>query len=174
MMLCLHAGRGIAFGLFVLTAIPAVSFSELSPVPPEVPADSLAAPEKNRTKPFYEGFPELSESRAYKQYQRRQKSDLSKLLFLIDRFAQSKVEIIYDGFHFPSAQAAGMARWFLSRNYNKQTPEEWIYQWCNTTVPRGKLILVKLPDGSTELGREVLLSELAALKELEELEQPLT
>lgn len=114
-----------------------------------------------------EGFQRLEESAAYRQYLHRPQNDLSKLIFLIDRFAQARVEIIYDGFHFPAPQAAGVARWFLARNYKKQTPEEWIYQWCNQTVPRGNLVLVKMPDGSVELGRQVLLDELAALERLQ-------
>ena len=144
-------------GLIMMT-VPASG--ALSAQPAVATPLSTAAPKKSN---LYDGFQPLTESSAYRQYQRRPKNDLSKLLFLIDRFAQSKVEIIYDGFHFQAAQAAGMARWFLSRNYNKQTAEEWVLQWCNTTVPRGKIILVKLPDGSTELGREVLLGELEAL-----------
>lgn len=131
------------------------------------PAAVELIPPVPRKANLYAGFQSLANSAAYRQYQHRPKSDLSKLLFLIDRFAQAKVEIIYDGFHFKTTQVVGMVRFFLSRNYNKQTPEQWIYQWCNTTVPRGKIILVKLPDGSTQLGREVLFGELAALEELE-------
>ncbi|MBP9866087.1 MAG: hypothetical protein KBC91_06770 [Candidatus Omnitrophica bacterium] len=152
---------GVAAGLMLIALnVPGAWGEPAAIVSPAV----AAAPKKTI---LYEGFQPLAESMAYRQYQRRTKSDLSRLVFLIDRFAQSKVEIIYDGFHFPASQAAGVARWFLSRNYKKQTPEQWIYQWCNTTVPRGKIILVKLPDGSTELGREVLLGELAALEAVE-------
>ncbi len=134
---------------------------------PAVLADTPAAEPDSKKGNLYEGFQPLEQSMAYRQYQRRAKNNLSKLLFLIDRFAQSKVEIIYDGFHFPAPQAAGVARWFLARNYKQQSPKEWIYQWCNTTIPRGKLILVKLPDSSIELGREVLLGELSALERVE-------
>ena len=153
---------GMIMGLMLIGPhLPGAWSAELAAVP------SMPPPSVSQKTNLYDGFQPLGESMAYRQYQRRPKNELSKLLFLIDRFAQSKVEIIYDGFHFPAAKAAGMARWFLSRNYKKQTAEEWIFQWCNTTVPRGKIILVKLPDGSTELGREVLLGELAALERLE-------
>lgn len=154
---------GSIAGLSVLAADLAGAWAAAAQPAALNPTAAPAAARQN----LYDGFQPLAESMAYQQYQRRPKTDLSKLLFLIDRFGQSKVEIIYDGFHFPAAKAAGMARWFLSRNYKKQTPEAWIFQWCNTTVPRGKIILVKLPDGSTELGREVLLGELAALERLE-------
>jgi len=160
---CTLSPRSILLSfIFLMTGAAMNSPAGWCAEPTEV-KPALAATRKTN---LYEGFQPLAESVAYKQYQRRPKSDLSKLLFLIDRFGQSKVEIVYDGFHFPAAQAAGVARWFLSRNYKKQTPEQWIFQWCNTTVPRGKIILVKLPDGSTELGREVLLGELSALEQL--------
>ena len=117
--------------------------------------------------PLYAGFPALETSEAFKQYQLRPKSDLSKLVYLIDRFAQSKVEIIYEGLHVPAPPAAAVAKWFLARNYKKQTPSQWIYQWCNTTIPNSRLILVKLPDGKTVPGRTVLFNELAALEAAE-------
>lgn len=110
------------------------------------------------------GFIALKDSSAYQQYQRRPKSDLSRLLYLIERFGQSEIEVIYEGFHLPAAKAAPIARWFLGRNYRRETPAEWIYKWCNKTVPNGELILVKFPDGTVRLGREVLFEELAVLE----------
>src|SRR5437868_6872523 len=54
-------------------------------------------------KPLPPGFVPLKDSVAFQQYQRRPKSDLSKLLFLIDRFSQTDIEIIYEGFHLQAA-----------------------------------------------------------------------
>ena len=128
---------------------------------------SAWAAEKTAPRLLYPGFPPLEKTEAFKQYQLRPKGDLSKLVYLIDRFAQSDIEIIYEGLHVPSRPAAAVAKWFLSRNYKKQTPGEWIYQWCNRTIPNGRLVLVKLPDGSTLPGRDVLFNELAALEAAE-------
>ena len=125
------------------------------------------AAEKAASHSLYPGFPPLEKTEAFKQYRLRPKSDLSRLVYLIDRFAQSDIEIIYEGLHVPSRPAAAVAKWFLSRNYKKQTPGEWIYQWCNRTIPNGRLVLVKLPDGSTRPGRDVLFNELAALEAAE-------
>ncbi len=115
-------------------------------------------------KPLPPGFLPLKESSAFRQYQLRPKNDLSKLIFLIDRFTQTDIEIIYEGFHLPAVKAAGIARWFLGRNYRHETPSEWIYLWCNKTVPNGKLIMVKFSDGTVRLGREILFDELAELE----------
>ena len=125
---------------------------------------AVASPPPISEPPLPPGFLPLKESNAFQQYQRRPKNDLSKLIFLVDRFTQTDIEIIYEGFHLPAAKAAGIARWFLGRNYRRETPSAWIYQWCNKTVPNGKLIMVKFSDGTVRLGREVLFEELAALE----------
>ena len=39
-------------------------------------------------------------------------------------------------------------------------------RWCNTSIPAGNLIWVKLSDGKFRLAREVLLEELAALDQI--------
>ena len=108
-------------------------------------------------------FSPLKESKAYQQFVLRPVSDFSKLAYLIDRFMDSDLEIVYDGHYYKAPFAARVARWFLARNYKKQTPEEWIMQWCNASVPEGNLIWVKLPNGKFRLSREILLDELHAL-----------
>ncbi len=105
----------------------------------------------------------IRETMAYKQFKSRPVSDFSKLIFLIDRFADSGVVIVYDGHQYQSKFAATVARWFLVRNYKKQTVKEWVMRWCNTSVLSGSLIWVKFPDGAFKLSREVLLNELAEL-----------
>jgi hypothetical protein len=109
-------------------------------------------------------FPSVSESKAYKQYRMRPDSDFSKLLFLIDRFENSGIEVVYDGHYYKAAFAAKIARWFMARNYRKETIQEWVMRWCNTSMS-GKLIYVKFPNGKFRLSREVLLDEAKALEE---------
>ena len=116
--------------------------------------------------PLYSGLSHLTESQAYQQYRNRPVSELSKIIYLIDRFMNSGIEILYDG-HYFSAQFSGrVARWFLATHYRKENAEQWVMRWCNTTVPAGNLIWVKLPDGKFLLAREVLLSELKKLNEM--------
>ncbi|MCB9799989.1 MAG: hypothetical protein H6757_04445 [Candidatus Omnitrophica bacterium] len=115
---------------------------------------------------LYSGFEVIEESQAYQQFLLHEKSELSKLIYLIDRFEHADVVIIYDGFRIPAQKAAPFARWFLSHNYRNQTAKEWVLQWCSRTVPRNRLIKVSLPDGNVKLARDILMDELKWLDEL--------
>lgn len=115
---------------------------------------------------LYPGFEKIEESQAYHQFVLHETSELSKLIYLIDRFEHANVIIIYDGFQIAAAKAAPLARWFLQKNYRGQTAEEWIVQWCSRTVPRNKLIKVKLPDESVRLSRDILMDELKWLDQM--------
>lgn len=113
---------------------------------------------------LYPSFTPLHESAAYQQFRNRPVSELSKLIYLIDRFGASDIEVLYDGHYFSAVFSARVARWFLSRHYRRENTEQWIMRWCNTTVPAGNLIWVKLPDGKFALAREILLQELKDLE----------
>ena len=117
-----------------------------------------------------DSFPSVLESKAYHQFNGRPVTEFSKLLYLIDRFEHSPIEVVYDGHYYQAVFAAKIARWFMARNYRKETVQEWIMRWCNTSIG-GKLIYVKFPDGKFRLSREVLMDELksldAAMKEAE-------
>ena len=119
------------------------------------------------SKPFflYSGVEPLRDSSAYRQFKLRDVSDFSKLVYLIDRFGSTDIQIVYDNHYFKATFAARVARWFLKRNYRKETPQEWVMRWCNTSIPAGNLIWIKLPDGKFRLAREVLFEELAALEQ---------
>lgn len=113
---------------------------------------------------LYSGFPAIEHSKAFGRFLKRPPTDRSKLLYLIDRFAESKVQILYDGHYFDTAFASQFARWFLARHYRDESPRRWIMRWCNTSILSGELIRVRLPDGEFRLSREVLLDELKALE----------
>ena len=115
---------------------------------------------------LYPNLTPIPESPAYQQYRNRPVSELSKIIYLIDRFMDSDIEILYDGHYFDAKFSGRVARWFLATHYRKENAEQWIMRWCNTTVPEGNLIWVKLPDGSFLLAREVLLTELKKLNEI--------
>ena len=116
--------------------------------------------------PIYSGFPPLKESAAYQQYRSRPVSELSKLIYLIDRFADTDIQILHDSHYFDAKFAGHVARWFLSRHYRGETTSQWILRWCNASVPAGNLIWVKLPAGQFKLAREILLGELRDLETL--------
>ncbi len=115
-------------------------------------------------KPLYPGFSSIEESRAFTRYTKRSKSDQSKLLYLIDRFADASIEIEYGGYFFPAPMSANFARFFLAHYYKGQSPQEWIEQWCTYTIHSRQLVHVRLPDGSLVPGGQVLQDELEALE----------
>jgi hypothetical protein len=117
-------------------------------------------------KPIYPEFPEIRESKAYKKFAVRPLSDLSKILYLIDRFGESKIEVVYDNQSYPAPFATAVARWFLARNYKKQTPENWVKEWCSHSIMTNKLVYVRLPNGDFLLARDVLLAEIKAINQI--------
>lgn len=127
--------------------------------------DLLAAAEKKQ--PDSE-FTSIEDSPAFEQFLMRPKSELSKVLFLIERFGDQPVEIRYDHHYYTAEFSARVARWFLTRNYKKETAHQWIMKWCNRSVPGGNLIWVKLPSGKNRMAREVLLQELNDLEKVTE------
>lgn len=107
----------------------------------------------------------IPESNAYKQFTKRQPTDLSKLLYLIERFQNSDAEIHYDGYSYKAPFAASIARYFLAVHYQKETVPAWIMRWCNTSLG-GKLIYVRFRDGKVRLSRDVLMEEWKALEQV--------
>ncbi len=105
------------------------------------------------------------ETPAYKQFINRPYSELSKIIYLIDRFGDTEVEILYDGHYYKARFVKQVARWFLFHRYKKESAEQWIQVWCHKSAFSGSLIWVKLPDKSMRLAREVLLEELKILDE---------
>ena len=94
---------------------------------------------------LYPGFPSMRDSEAYTALKKRPLSDHSKLVYLIDRFQEADIEILYDGYYFKPPIAAQVARWFLKRYYKDETPRQWIMRWCNQTIFKNELIWVKFP-----------------------------
>lgn len=123
---------------------------------------SAAAPQVYFSNPALQP---IRETRAYKVLSTRPITDHSKILYLIDRFADTPIEILYDGHYYKSAFAANVARWFIARRYRKETGEQFINKWCNATVPGNNLIWVKFPNGDFKLSKEILFSELKQLEE---------
>ena len=115
---------------------------------------------------LYPGFPPIEESKAYQFYKARPITEYSEVIYLIDRFVDAQVEVVYDGRYFSAKFVSRLARWFLARNYRKETAEQWIMKWCNTSVPAGNLVWVKMPNQKFKLSREILLDELKALRKL--------
>lgn len=140
-----------------------------------LPASAETAESAQESEPVVQAefLEPMEESWAFKQYILRTRSEYSKILYLIDRFAVANGQVIYDGYHYTSRFAGMIARWFLVRMYRGQTADKWILQWCNRSILGNELIWVKYPDDSLRLSRDVLLEELETLDaKILELNQP--
>lgn len=127
-----------------------------------VPAAS--ASERN-AETFLNQLPGLEETRAYEQYRARPENELSKMLYLIDRFGETNAEIIYGGKSFKTGMVARVARWFIKTHYkNDEKAVGWINQWCYRTIPHGEMIWVKDSSGSFFSARDILLADLGHLE----------
>ena len=103
---------------------------------------NAAAVHAEEKTPLYPGFPALRETKAYKKFSTRTYSEFSKILYLIDRYSDSQVLINYEDQNYTAPFCTTVARWFLSRNYKKQTAKEWIKQWCTKSIFANKTIFV--------------------------------
>ena len=112
-------------------------------------------------------LPPVRKSEAYRLYKKRPSSELSRIIYLIDRCKGTELKVLYDGSFYTAEIAVPIARWFLSVYYRKQTAEQWVKQYCTSTIPYGNPIRFKLPDNTFRLSRDFLLEELAALKTAE-------
>lgn len=113
-------------------------------------------------------LPPIRESGAYQQFAKRTYSELSKLLYLIDRYKDTAILVIYDGAPYDTAICLRVVRWFLPRYYHNERAEEWVKRYCSTSILFGNPIFVKLPDGTRVLATNFLLEELRTLKEVYE------
>ncbi len=109
-------------------------------------------------------LPPMKDSAAYQQFCTKPVTELSKLVYLIDRFGASDIQVVYDNYHYNAKFCAVVARWLLSMRYHQETAEQFIIRWCNTSFPGGNLIWVKYPDGDYRLARDILKEELRLLE----------
>ncbi len=108
-------------------------------------------------------LPSLEKSRAFIQYERRPQSELSKLIYLIDRYKDSELSIFYEGQLYDAATAAKYAKNYLRKNYKKGTAENWVSRHCYRSTGQGSVIYVHYPDGAKRIMKDVMLEELAFL-----------
>jgi hypothetical protein len=104
-------------------------------------------------------LPPFQETPAYQQYQKRPKSELSKILYLMDRFKQAPVIVIYDRVEYESEIALKHAKSYVAKHYHRQDAAEWIRENAYRSV-NGSVIYLKAPDGEKRVLRDVLIEEL--------------
>ncbi len=102
---------------------------------------------------------------AYAQYSRRPSTELSKLIYLIDRFKETALQVLYDGYEYTAPEAARYAKNFLAKNYKEGSADSWVKNHCYRTEG-GSIIYLKDPAGELRPLQDVLLTELETLQTL--------
>lgn len=106
-------------------------------------------------------------SRALQRFQKRPVSELSKLIYLVDRLGETKVDVVYEKKSYSSQLVLPVARWYLNAHYNKKdSAENWLSKWCYRSLGSGETVWVKYQDGSLREARDLLLEELDRLDSL--------
>lgn len=108
----------------------------------------------------------IKESYAYQQFSRRKATELSKLLYLLDRFKDSEYHVLYDGMEYDAVTALKYARQYVAKHYRQEKASEWLQKNAYRSVQQGNIIYIKEPDATTRILRDVLLEELQTLEAL--------
>lgn len=108
----------------------------------------------------------IEDSKAYQQFLMRSPSELSKLIFLVDRFKDTQMQIVYDDTPYDAPEAARHVMKFLSENYKGEKAAFWLNKYATRSDPGRKPILARYPDGKVKKVKEVLLKELNDLEKI--------
>lgn len=104
-----------------------------------------------------------NESTAFTAYSKRPKTELSKLIYLLDLYKGSPCSVIYEGIDYESDKALKQAKSYLARHYKGQPAEAWLKANAYRSLGKGAVIYLKSPDGQRIPLRDVLISELKKL-----------
>jgi|GEM_PF-1070263 len=109
----------------------------------------------------------FQDSAAFKQYQMRSKNDLSKLIYLLDRFNAPGVEIKLDGNIYTTDKAFPYSKGYLSKNYKKEKAEDWIRKHCYRSGDKNEVIYMRVEGSDFRPVRDILIEELKSLRTFE-------
>ena len=114
------------------------------------------------------GIQAMTESQAYHRFLNRPKNEVSKLSFLIDRFRDMGVTVIYEGHEYDADKAAQFAKKYVRENYKSSDgpAESWIKLHCYRSEASNEIIQFRFPDKKEKPVRDVLLGELTALNQV--------
>ncbi len=112
----------------------------------------------------FAALPPIGESQAFERYKKRIKTELSKLIFLLDRFNSPEMEIKIDGNTYRAEQAFPFAKAFLAVYYHKEKAEVWIQKYCYRSPFTNQVMLGCIKGEKCVPGRDLLLEELKALR----------
>lgn len=131
-----------------------------------LPSWGWAAKPAEASSSLEEFLPPLKESTAYKRYLHRPRTEMSKLLYLFDRFLNTDFKVVYDGTTYDSKTAIYYGRIYVAKNYHGEKAIHWLKIHAYRSQPRGKIIYLKYPNGKKRPLRDVLLEELGALEKI--------
>ena len=117
----------------------------------------------------FAALPPISESEAFQRYKKRIKTELSRLIYLLERFNSPEMEIKIDGNTYRSEQAFPFAKAFLAVYYRKEKAEVWIQKNCYRSPFTNKVMLGCLKGEKCVPGRDLLLNELKELRLAEQI-----
>ena len=111
----------------------------------------------------------LPDSKAYKLYQKRPKSEFSKLLFLMDRFRHSDAKLIYDGRQFEPREALKTVKQYIVKHYDRKSDaKKWVEKHAYRSEGSGQIIYMKFDDQPKQILRDVLIGELEKLEAIDQ------
>ena len=106
---------------------------------------------------------EVKVSAAMRNYDRRPKTELSKLIYLMDVYRNTGYLVIHDSVEYEPQVALRKAKDYIQRNYRKQAAERWVKEHAYRSKSSGEIIYLKSPKGEIEPLRDALLRQLQGL-----------
>ncbi len=105
----------------------------------------------------------MQESAAFKKYQNRTANELSKLIYLLDRFNTAQTEIQIDGNVYTAEKAFPYGKGYLAKNYKKENAADWLREHCYRTKDANEIIYIRAEGDKFRPFRDVLIEELDRL-----------
>ncbi len=104
------------------------------------------------------------QSPAYQQYQKRPKSELSKILYLMDRFRERRdFKVVLSQVEYDSEQSLKYAKDYIARHYHQEKAKEWVMENAYRGSD-GNIFYLKYPDGQQKILRDALVEELKRIE----------
>ena len=110
-------------------------------------------------------LPPLEESPAYQRFLRGPRTEMAKLLFILDRFHNTDYTVTFNGATYDANTAVRFGRDYLRKFYGGEKADEWLKIHAYHAGPDGRLIYIKSPSGEWRPMAEVFLEELEALNQ---------
>ncbi len=108
----------------------------------------------------------IEESLAYKRYQSRPQTELSKLIYVMDRFNVPGVEVKVDDSTFSADKVFPFWKVNLRVSYDEEAAEEWIQRYCYRSDDTNEVIYMRTGNEDFKPARDSFLEELNRLREL--------